>query len=353
MLVDKYKPKSLEEVVSQKSMISDIISWLEKWKPGKALMLHGTSGLGKNLLVELIAKERNLRILEVNASDKRNAESMKKLIPATKEGSLMGGRLILVDEAENLSGMSDRGGSGEIIEIIKKSAHPVILISQNPYDKKLQSIRRYCDMLKFRKIPKNMIAKFLANVAEKEGFKIDQQILSDISENSNGDMRSALNDLEMRAMGYREIQLSIFETMQAIFKKDIKTALDAINLSEKNADEILWWTEQNITTEFSKTQDIAKAFDLLSKADMFREKIYKNQNWRFKKYMKDMIASMSSLGSKKGFTMYRPPDMFMILGRTKKKRAEDDEFYGELSERLHCSKRKVREQMPFMKLFLK
>ncbi|MFH0928981.1 MAG: AAA family ATPase [Candidatus Aenigmatarchaeota archaeon] len=342
MLVDKYKPQRLEDVISQKTMISSITAWLDNWKPGKALMLYGPSGIGKNLIVELIAKEKGLRLLEINASDKRNAASVKKLIPATKEGSLMGGRLILIDEAENLS-VSDRGGSAEMIEIIKKSAHPVIMISQNPYDKKLQTIRRYCDLLKFRKIPKNIMARFLSTVVEKESLGIDSQTIANISENADGDLRSALNDLEMKALGYREREKSIFETLQAIFKGDLNKALEAISLSEKSLDEIFWWVEQNITTEFSSAEDIASAFEILSKANMFR----------FNKYKKDMIASISTLNSKKGFSMYKPPDMFIILGRTKKKRAEAEEQYEILAKQLHCSKRKVIEQMPYLNMIMK
>ena len=100
MLVDKYKPQNLEEIISQKSTINHILEWLEKWKPGKALMLEGPPGVGKNLIVELIAKERGLKLLEINASDKRDAASIKKLIPATKDSSLFGGRLVLIDEAD-------------------------------------------------------------------------------------------------------------------------------------------------------------------------------------------------------------------------------------------------------------
>lgn len=352
MLVDKYKPKNLVEVISQKNIINSILEWLRKWKAGKALMLYGPSGLGKNLIVELVAKERGLSLLEINASDKRNADSVKRLIPATKDGSLLRGRLILIDEADKLS-VSDRGGSAEMIDIIKKSVYPVILIAQNPYDKKLRTLRSYCDLLKFRKIPKNIIERHITDIARKEGIVIEPETLRQIAENSDGDIRSAINDLEMRAMGQREREKSIFETMQAIFKGNLKEALEAISLSEKNLDDIFWWVEQNIGIEYDNIEDIATAFEFLSKADMFRGKIYRNQNYRFKKYMRDMLASISTLESKKGFTMYKPPDTLIILGRTKKKREEAEMLYGELASKLHCSKRKVKEQLPYLKLFLR
>ena len=351
MLVDKYKPKNLGEVISQKTIINGILDWLRKWKPGKALMLYGPSGLGKNLIVELIAKEKGLKLLEINASDNRNASAIKKLIPATKEGSLLGGRLILIDEVDKLS-ISDRGGSAEIIDIIKNSAYPVILIAQNPYDKKLRTLRTYCLLLRFRKIPKNIIGRRLLQIAKMEGLKIDFDVISQIADNSDGDFRSALNDLEIRAMGQREREKSIFETMQAIFKGNLNEALEAISLSEKNLDEIFWWAEQNIGIEYNNAENIAAALEMLSKADMFRSRIYQKQNYRFKKYMRDMIAALSTLEGKKGFTMYKPPDMLIILGRTKKQREENEKKYAELADQLHCSKRKVKEQMPFLEMII-
>jgi replication factor C large subunit len=352
MLVDRYKPQKIEDVVSQKTIINNIMEWLENWKPGKALMLEGPTGVGKNLIVELVAKEKKLNLLEINASDKRDAASVKRLIPATKDGSLFGGRLILIDEADKLS-VSDRGGSTEMIDIIKKSVYPVILIAQNPYDKKLRTLRGYCDIVKFRKVPKNIIEKYLLDIARKEEIDFDPDVIRDIAENSDGDVRSAINDLETRSMCYREREKNIFETLQSIFKGNLKDALNIMSLSDKNLDEIFWWVEQNITNEYSSIDDIATAFEFLSKADIFRSRIYKFQNYRFKKYMRDMIAALSTLESKKRFTMYRPPDRFIILGRTKKKREEAEEFYGELADQLHCSKRKVKEQMPYLSIILK
>ncbi|MFH1473595.1 MAG: replication factor C large subunit [Candidatus Aenigmatarchaeota archaeon] len=352
MLIDKYKPRTLDSIIAQPLVIKKVLNWLENWKRGKALMLYGPTGIGKGIIIELIAKEKNLNLIEINASDSRDASSIKKLIPATKNGSLLRGRLILIDEADNMS-REDRGGSSEIIDIIKTSSYPIILIAQDAYDKKLRTVRNYCELVKLRKVPKNLIERRLTEIAKKEKLKIGFAEIKKIAEESDGDIRSAINDLETESLGIREREKNIFDTMQAVFKGDIKSALKAIDSCDKNLDEVFWWAEQNITNEYSNIEDIALAFEFLSKADLFRSMIYKNQNYRFKKYMRDMIASMSTLKSKKGFTMYRPPDMLIILGRTKTKRKEAEEYHEELGKHLHCSKRKVKEQMPYLNIILK
>ena len=352
MLVDKYKPKTLDEVIGQTIVVKKVLNWLDEWEPGEALMLYGPTGIGKGIIVELIAKEKKLNLVEVNASDNRDASSIKKLIPATKNSSLMGGRIILIDEADNLS-REDRGGAAELIDIIKNSKYPVILIAKDAYDSKLRTVRKYCQLVKLRKVAKNIIERKLIEIVKKEKLKLSFTEIKKIAENADGDVRSAINDLEIESLGYREKEKSVFETMQAIFKGDLKTALKTMELCDKNLDEIFWWVEQNITNEYNNIDDIALAFDFLSKADMFRGKIYKNQNYRFKKYMRDMIASISTIKSKKGFTMYKPPSMLIILGKSKATRKKADEFNQILGRQLHCSKRKVKEQMPYLNLILK
>jgi replication factor C large subunit len=352
MLIDKYKPKKLDEIIGQNIVIKKVLDWLNYWKPGKALLLYGPTGIGKGITVELIAKEKNLNLVEINASDNRDASSIKKLIPATKEGSLLKERIILIDEIDNLS-RDDRGGSSEIIEIIKNSRYPIILIAQNAYDKKLKTMRNYCQLIKLRKVPKNIIERKLIEIVKKEKLNLSFTDIKKIAENSDGDIRSAINDLEIESLGYREREKSVFETMQAIFKGDFKSALKAIELCDKNLDEIFWWVEQNITNEYSNIDDIALAFEFLSKADLFKGKIYRNQNYRFKKYMRDMIASISTIKGSKKFVMYKPPDMLIILGRSKAARKKADNFHGSLGSYLHCSKRKVKEQMPYLNIILK
>ena len=352
MLIDKYKPKILEEIISQNIIINKVLDWLKNWKPGKALLLYGPTGIGKNLIIEIISKKKNLNVVEINASDKRDASSIKKLLPATKDGSLLRGRIILIDEVDNLSA-SDRGGSSEIIEIIKNSKYPIMLIAQNPFDKKLKTLRNYCELLRVRKIPKNLIERKLIEISKKEKLKLSYDVIKKIANNSDGDIRSAINDLEIKSIGYREKEKNIFETLQAIFKGDFESALKAIELCDKNLDEIFWWVEQNITNEYRNLDDVAIAFEFLSKADLFRSKIYRNQNYRFKKYMRDLVASITTIKSNKRFTMYKPPDTLIILGRTKAIRKKADEFYGNLGKFLHCSKRKVKEQMPYLNIILK
>ncbi|NIM46985.1 MAG: replication factor C large subunit [Candidatus Aenigmarchaeota archaeon] len=356
MLVEKYRPKRLVEIVGQKTIVKSITDWLKRWKPGKAFLLYGPTGIGKTLIVDIIAKENKFNLIEINASNKNAASYIREvLMPASKEGSLLNKRLILIDEIDSFS---DRGALTEIIKTIKQSASPVIMTANNAYDKKLRTLRNYCIPLRVNRIPVNLIERELNKIALKEKIKISRDVIRRIAMNSDGDIRSAINDLEIFSkdteFGIRDKKKDIFKILKIIFQaNDLGKALQAIDESDKNIDEIFWWIEQNIPKEFKNAEEIAEAFELLSKADLFRSKIIINQNYRFKKYMRDLIAGITLIGNNKKFIMYKPPDRLVILGRTKAMRNKNEELYKNLGNILHCSKRKIKEQMPYLNIFLK
>jgi len=180
-------------------------------------------------------------------------------------------------------------------------------------------------------------------------------------------LRSVINDLESLArenkeiklsdlekLGEREKETSIFDALKMIFKT--KTALAAklsIQSVDKDADEIFWWIEQNILNEYEDPEEIAKAYDMLSRADIFRNRINIRQNWKYKKYMIDLMTGGVAVAKKemyRKFSRYQYPDKIKFLGRTKMSRAEEKTKLAELSKRLHCSTKKIREEfLPFFK----
>jgi len=353
MLVEKYKPKRLVEVVGQKIIVQKIIDYLKNWKRGKALLLYGPTGIGKTLIVEILSKENKFNLTEINTTDKDIVSYIKEvLLPASKESSLFNRRLILIDEVDSFS---DRGAITEVIKIIKESASPVILTANNAYEQKLKTLRHHCTLVRANRIHVNTIERELKRIALREKINIKEEMIRRIAADSDGDIRAAINDLENSSkdleLGFRDRERDIFRTLKIIFQSNnLKEALQAIDESDKDIDEIFWWIEQNIPLEFKDNIELAQAFDLLSKADLFKSKIAINQNYRFKKYMKDMIAGITLVGKNKRFIMYKLPDRFIFLGRAK---TDKEKNYEILESVLHCSKRKIKEQMPYLNIIMK
>jgi replication factor C large subunit len=353
MLIEKYKPKNLSEIIGQRSLVEKILQWIENWQPKKALMLYGPTGIGKTLAVELIAKENGFNLIEISPSDDNlNSYVKEVLLPSSKEGSIFGKRLILIDDIDSIS---DRGLVAELIKLIKESAGPVIITASNPYAEKLRTLKTYCTLVKVDRIRSNSIEKELKRIADIEKIAAGDEMIRRIACDSDGDIRSAINDLEVinkyGEFAIRDRERDIFKTLKVVFQSgSISEALQAINESDKDIDDIFWWVEQNITLEFKSNDEISKAMDILNEADMFKSRIIVNQNYRFKKYMKEMVAGITLIGKSGRFIMYRPPDRFIALGSSKFSRKAEEDFL--LGLELHCSMKKAREQAPYLKMIL-
>jgi replication factor C large subunit len=370
----KYRPKNLKEFVDHKEAVDTFIKWMTGWKPGaKALLFYGMPGTGKTSLLHAWAAESNSDFIELNASDWRSAsqidevlgQSMKQM-PLFKKS-----KIFLIDEIDGIAGRQDLGGVGAIIKIIKESKFPVVLTANDPWSQKLRSLRSYCTLVEFGKVHVFDIERRLKEICEKEKINYDKEILRQIAKRSGGDLRSAINDLEaisqgkkeiaasdMEFLGFRERETNIFEVIRNVFK--VQTGLAAklsINSSDKDPEEIFWWIESNISKEYEKPEEIAKAYDALSKADIFRKRISSRQNWQFRSYMIDMMTAGVAVAKNdvyRKFTRYQYPTNIMVLGRTKGKRSAAGVVIGKLSEQLHCSSKKVRsDYLPFLKIILK
>ncbi len=369
----KYKPKNLKEFVNQQEAVDTFLKWIKTWKQGKALLFHGPPGTGKTSLVEAYAKENNLEFIEMNASDFRTASDIQSVIGQSmlQTSLFKKSKLFLIDEVDGIAGREDLGGVGAIIKIIKESKYPCVLTANSPYDSKLRTLREHCQLVQFKKIHMFDMERKLKQICEKENIKTDTDILKQLAKRSDGDLRSAINDLEtisqgktsiefkdLEVLGYRERETNVFDALKMIFKtKSALASKLSINNVDKDPEEIFWWIENNIANEYEDPIEIAKAFDALSKADLFRNWVSLRQYWRFKAYMIDLMTGGVTVSKKemyRKFTRYQYPQNIMILGRTKGSRAEQKELLTKLSRQLHCSTRKLKiHYLPYFKIMLK
>ena len=332
MLLDKYKPKMPEEMISNKEQIKEIRDWITSWKKGKALLLHGPTGGGKSLSVELIAKEMDCELVESHASDSRGYKDLKEsILKASGQKSLMlKKKLILIDEIETLDSVKG------ITELIKSSEFPVILIGSNPYEKKLFSLRQQCKMVKLGKVRYDVLARFLMHVNAKEKLNVPDSSIYSISKACNGDVRSAMIDLLYSGQpGTRECEEDMFNTLKIIFKaQKIDNIRKAIGNS--NSEDVVQWLENNIPEEYKDPQEIASAYDFLSKADLFMSRIIRRQAWSLQKYFID-LGVLGVSASKK-----QVRNVFVSYARPVYRHNSMDGALGKISKKLHVSKKDAR-----------
>lgn len=373
MWVRKHSPRTLKEFVNQKEGVEKFLNWYNNWKKTrKPCLIYGPPGIGKTCFVYAFAHEKKLEVIELNASDFRDATTLKRILgSAVSQSSLFGkGKIFLIDEIDGIAGKEDRGGLAEILKIIPNSKNPVVFTANDAWDPKLKSIREISEIIEFKKIGARDMEKALKFILSKEGIEYEQNVIKQIVLRNEGDLRSAINDLEtiargkkkitikdLEALGYREREQNIFDILKIIFKtKSIRGARFAILSSDRDPEEIIWWVENNIFNEYENAEEIAKAYETLAKADIFRRRITMRQNWRLMMYMIDLIASVAvcKRDTYRKFTKYQYPDRLKILSTTKFKREAEKEKLENLSKKLHCSTRKIKtEYLPYLKDLLK
>ena len=309
----------------------------------------------------------------MDASDYRSAKQIRETIGKSilQQTLFKKGKIFFIDEIDGLFGREDTGGIKELISIIKESKYPIILAANKPYHAKLKSLRNYCELVGFGKISVWDIEKRLKEICTNEKIVYDQDVLRQLARMSSGDLRSAINDLEIISAGKsqivpadleklssREREKTIFDALKIIFKtKSALGAKLALNDVDKDFDEIFWWIESNITNEYEDPEELANAFDALSKADLLRRRIQYRQNWRLQSYMIDMMTAGVATAKKqmyRKFVKYQYPSNIATLGRTKSIRAGNLEIYKKFASYFHCSVKKFKSQiLPYMRIMLR
>ncbi len=358
--VEKYRPKTTKEIVGQETAIQEIHNFLKNFPKKKGIILHGPAGTGKTTIVHAIAKELNLDIFELNSSDLRNRLKLEEVLkPASLQHSLFkSGKVILMDEVDGVTG-KDIGGVPELIRILEKTAHPIIMTGNDIWDSKFSDLRQKCKLVELKPLSTENISKVLQSVLEKEGVQENQHFLRQIAIKSQGDLRAALNDFHTYVLSDHSNVNFLEErhkedTIFNILKKLFQERTDNLNLfdnTQMSLDEVLLWIEENIPREY-KGKALAKAYLALAHADIFRGRIYRQQFWRFLVYQNIFQSAGISYAKDKpkaGFTKYERPTRILKIWLNNQKTAKKKTISQKYARYVHCSTKRAMRDFPLIK----
>ena len=152
----KYRPRKTSEIAGNPDAVNALLNWVRTWDrkvpSKKALLLHGPAGTGKTVSVEALANEYGYDLVEINASDSRTGDAVRRIAGMAAGQAMLFGkkRIVLLDEIDGINLGEDTGAIDAIVETIEKTNYPVVLTANNPWDPKIRSLRDVCQLLEYK-----------------------------------------------------------------------------------------------------------------------------------------------------------------------------------------------------------
>jgi len=328
LLVDKYKPKKINDIKGNKLQIKRVKKWLSDFENKKegtktAILFSGPPGIGKTTLATLLLQEYKYDLIEYNASDIRNQklvkENLKSIMGKISISSLMGGNKklgIIMDEVDGMSS-GDKGGISELISFInpnkgkrKKNripvyyTNPIICICNNDSEKKMRDLKKECEFVKFSLPSVSELYDYAVYILNKEKINIDDNeiikivnfcqkdirkmisLIEQVMLSKNTKIEEILNSLDKK---YQDNYLndSVFnilnnyigvEEITRIFNSDKN--LIGLNINENIFD----FMKNYKNDEKSKFEILKEIFSFMSFSDLFDKEIFSNCSYTLQEY---------------------------------------------------------------------
>ncbi len=366
---EKYRVRYFENIKGQELAIDKIKFFLKNFPKKKAIALHGPPGIGKTSLAYAIASETDAEVLELNASNFRNKASISEIVgTASRQKSLFHkNKIILIDEADGISSMKDRGGIGELLALLEKSAFPIVITANDIWDKKFNLLRRKAELVQLKEVDYKIVFSILSDVCEKENCVVSNEVLTSIAIRARGDIRAALNDLQllskmdspelMNEVGERNKEQSVFTALQYVFQNtEINEAMlrvyDEINMP---IDDIFLWIEENLPLVY-KGEELCRAIGALSLADVFRGRIRRQRYWRFMTYEYFLLgAGIASVKkyNRSGWVSYKKPSRILKIWLQNQRAAKKKTICQKYAKHCHISSKTAMRDFMLLKIILK
>lgn len=228
---EKYRPRGLDDVIGQKHVTERLKAYVRS-RNMPHLLLTGPAGTGKTtcslaLAREMFGDEWKGNFIELNASDERGIDVVRGKIKEFARTSPLGSaefKIIFMDEADALTSDA-QAALRRTMERYSKICR--FILSCNYSSKIIDPIQSRCAIFRFSPLTADDVREYLTKIIYNEKIKIDDKALDALIHVARGDMRRAINSLQVAASTGKKIDIDvIYQTTGMAHPEQVRKMLE-------------------------------------------------------------------------------------------------------------------------------
>lgn len=258
--------------------------------------------------------------------------------------------------------LTDRGGLGAILRLVRETLQPVILTVNNDQDllRSSPTVRRSLARIAFGPLLPGEMRATLGRIARSEGIAVPPETLDALVDRAQGDLRAGINDLEAMArspplavgasplVGHRDRA----GDMEALLRESLSSArfYRAVEVRERTdsaPDDLVPWVEENLPREAPDPRHGLAAFEMLLEGERCLQRARRYRTYGLWSYASEILTG--GVGTALHDAPVPPPAPLRFpqylgeMGRSRAARASRDSIAAKIGAHCHVSRRKARD----------